>query len=172
MTFSVPFKTLEFGFANYRTYFFSLVFVAGNILLPQLCHLVPQGGLIFLPIYFFTLIAAYKFGLKVGLLTAVLSPVVNSLLFGMPVLAMLPVLLIKSSLLAIIAAWVSKNAHLSLLSVAFVVIAYQFAGGLAELIITVSFSAAVQDFVVGFPGMLIQIFLGWFVLRLLAKYEF
>lgn len=38
----------------------------------------------FLPIYFFTLVAAFRCGWKVGLLTAVLSPVVNCLLFGMP----------------------------------------------------------------------------------------
>lgn len=39
---------------NYRqavTYGAALLFVAGNIALPQLCHLVPQGGLILLPIY-------------------------------------------------------------------------------------------------------------------------
>ncbi len=40
-----------------RTYTLAGLFVIGNILLPQLCHLIPQGGLIFLPIYFFTLIA-------------------------------------------------------------------------------------------------------------------
>ncbi len=60
---------------NYRqtvTYGAALLFVAGNIVLPQLCHLVPQEGLILLPIYFFTLIGAYKYGWQVGLLTAVL----------------------------------------------------------------------------------------------------
>ena len=38
---------------NYRqavTYGAALLFVAGNIAMPQLCHLVPQGGLILLPI--------------------------------------------------------------------------------------------------------------------------
>ena len=62
----------------------------GNISLPQIFHLIPQGGIIWLPIYFFTLVGAYKYGWKVGLLTAVLSPTVNSLLFGMPMLASLP----------------------------------------------------------------------------------
>ena len=48
---------------NYReskTYAAAALFVVGNILLPQLCHLMPQGGLVWLPIYFFTLVAAYK----------------------------------------------------------------------------------------------------------------
>ena len=65
-----------------KTYGIALLFVAGNIILPQLFHLIPQGGITWLPIYFFTLIAAYKYGWKVGLLTAVLSPVANALLFG------------------------------------------------------------------------------------------
>lgn len=67
-----------------KTYGIALLFVAGNIILPQLFHLIPQGGITWLPIYFFTLIAAYKYGWKVGLLTAVLSPVANALFFGMP----------------------------------------------------------------------------------------
>ena len=43
-----------------KTYLAAALFVAGNILLPQLCHLVPQGGIRWLPIYFFTLVGAYK----------------------------------------------------------------------------------------------------------------
>ena len=70
-------RLYSLGWREMRTYMFALLFIAGNIVLPQLCHLFPQGGLILLPIYFFTLIAAYKFGFRVGLLTAVLSPLVN-----------------------------------------------------------------------------------------------
>ena len=76
------FYSLSFG--NIKTYLFAFLFIAGNILLPQLCHLIPAGGPTLLPIYFFTLIAAYKYGFRVGLLTALLSPVINHLLFGMP----------------------------------------------------------------------------------------
>ena len=74
-------KLYSLPFGNVKTYLFALLFVAGNIALPQLCHLVPAGGPTLLPIYFFTLIAAYKYGFKVGLLTALLSPL---LLHAMP----------------------------------------------------------------------------------------
>ena len=95
------------------------------MLLPQLCHLMPDGGKIFLPIYFFTLIASYKFGLKVGILTAVLSPLCNHLLFGMPPAGMLPVLLVKSTLLALVGAIVAdRSQRVSLLHVAAVVVAF------------------------------------------------
>ncbi|MDE6681444.1 MAG: ECF transporter S component, partial [Muribaculaceae bacterium] len=77
-------------FSSVRTYLTAAIFILGNILLPQLFHLVPQGGVTWLPIYFFTLIAAYRYGWRVGLLTAVASPLVNSLIFGMPAVAGLP----------------------------------------------------------------------------------
>lgn len=94
-------KLYSLDYSNVKTYLIAALFIAGNMALPQLFHLIPQGGITWLPIYFFTLIGAYKFGWKVGLLTAVLSPIANSLLFGMPLPAVLPAILLKSVLLAI-----------------------------------------------------------------------
>ncbi len=104
--------TLKFYSLNYsdiKTYLAASLFIVGNILFPQLFHLIPQGGITWLPIYFFTLIGAYKYGWKVGLLTAVLSPVINSLLFGMPMPVALPAILLKSILLAISAGWAAQR---------------------------------------------------------------
>ena len=89
--------------SDVRTYFFVWLFATGNLILPQLCHLIPSGGQMFLPIYFFTLVASYKFGLRVRFAKAILSPVLNAFLFGMPPVAVLPIILIKSVLLALIA---------------------------------------------------------------------
>lgn len=166
------FRAVNLTITNYRTYLFALLFIAGNVLLPQLCHLLPDGGKVWLPIYFFTLIASYKFGIKVGLLTALLSPLFNHILFGMPPAGMLPVLLVKSTLLAVAASWIAlKSRKLSLWHVALVVVAYQLAGGMAEWGISGSLAAALQDFRLGFPGMLLQVLGGWLVLKMLAKYE-
>ena len=60
-------KLYSLDFANVKTYLFAAIFIVGNLLLPQLVHQIPQGGLIYLPIYFFTLIAAYKYGIRVCL---------------------------------------------------------------------------------------------------------
>ena len=166
------FRQLNLSVVNVRTYLFAVLFVGGNMLLPQLCHLMPDGGKIFLPIYFFTLIASYKFGLKVGILTAVLSPLCNHLLFGMAPAGMLPVLLVKSTLLDFVGAIVAdRSQRVSLLHVAAVVVAYQVLGGIAEWLIASDLSAALQDFKIGFPGMLLQVVLGWVILKGLAKYE-
>lgn len=163
-------KLYSLSYSNVKTYMVAALFIAGNIILPQLCHLIPQGGMILLPIYFFTLVAAYKYGWKAGLITAVLSPAVNSLCFGMPALALLPVILVKSSLLAAFAAFAaSRFRKVSLLLLAAVVVAYQLAGGMAEWAITGSLDAALQDFRLGYPGMLLQIAGGYAVLHYMLK---
>ncbi|ULB33204.1 MULTISPECIES: ECF transporter S component [Proteiniphilum] len=163
-------KLYSLRLSNTKTYLFAAVFIAGNLLLPQLAHLVPQGGFIFLPIYFFTLIAAYKYGIHVGLLTAILSPLANSLLFGMPPVAVLPAIMIKSGILAIAAAMAAKHfGKVSLLGILIAVIAYQVIGTGIEWIMTQNFTVAAQDFRIGIPGMIIQLFGGYFVLKALAR---
>ena len=155
----------QFHYNEVKTYFYASLFVLGNVLVPQLCHLIPQGGFIFLPIYFFTLIAAYKYGLSVGLFTAVASPLVNHLLFGMPPLSVLPILLVKSMLLAVFAAYFAKRVgKVTLWSVALSVIGYQLVGMLFEWTFVGSIGVALQDIRLGYPGILIQIFVGYLVL--------
>lgn len=78
-------QALSFG--RLRTYRLAAAFIAANIVMPQLFHLVPGGGVTWLPIYFFTLTGAYLYGWRVGLLTAIASPVINSLLFAMPAIS-------------------------------------------------------------------------------------
>lgn len=169
---STTFQPVSLSLSNYRTYLFSLVFIVGNLVLPQICHLVPDGGKMLLPIYFFTLIASYKFGIRIGLLTALLSPLCNHFLFGMPALNVLPILLVKSSLLAIIAAYIAQySKKVSLIHLAITVVAYQLIGGIIEYFMTSSVPSAMQDFILGYPGMIIQILGGWFVLKTLANYE-
>ncbi|MBQ5689566.1 MAG: ECF transporter S component [Bacteroidales bacterium] len=160
-------RIYNYGLNELKTYLFVFLFVAGNIILPQLCHLIPDGGKMFLPIYFFTLIASYKYGVKVGLMTAVLSPVVNSLFFGMPALALLPAILIKSVVLALAASFVAnKTQKVSIVNLLIVVLAYQCVGTLAEWAMTSSFYVAIQDFRLGIPGMLLQLFGTYFLLKL------
>lgn len=153
-----------------KTYLVAFLFVAGNLILPQICHLVPQGGVRWLPIYFFTMIGAYKYGWRVGLLTAVISPLANSFLFGMPLPVVLPVILLKSVLLAVFAGWTASYfKQFSLFLLAVVVLGYQVLGTLGEWAISGDFNLAVQDFRIGLPGILFQIFGGWFVVRFLMR---
>ena len=163
-------KLYSLNYNNSKTYIAATLFILGNIALPQICHLVPQGGMILLPIYFFTLIGAYKYGWKVGLMTALLSPVLNHLLFGMPAAAVLAPILVKSTILALTAGYVASHSKkVSIALLAGVVLAYQVAGGLFEWAYTSSFAAAVQDFKLGIPGMLLQIVGGYLFIKYLLK---
>lgn len=163
---SVSLHSLEYKEA--RTYWVAALFVVGNIALPQLCHLVRLGGPTLLPIYFFTLVAAYKYGWKVGLLTAVASPLVNSLLFAMPAPAVLPAILVKSLLLAAAAGFTARRfRRVSLLLLVGVVLFYQVVGSAGEWALSGSLTAALQDFRIGIPGMLLQIFGGYLLIKYL-----
>ena len=163
-------KLYSLNYSNVKTYLSALLFIAGNIALPQICHLVPYGGPTLLPIYFFTLIAAYKYGFRVGLLTAILSPVINHLLFAMQSGAALPIILIKSALLAGTSALAARTLKsVSLWAILGVVLSYQIIGTAFEWAFIGNFHAAVQDFRIGIPGMLIQWFGGYALLKAIAK---
>ncbi len=163
-------KLYSLTYHEAKTYLFASLFIAGNIVLPQVCHFVPGGGLTWLPIYFFTLIAAYKYGLRVGLLTALLSPLINSALFGMPAVAMLPVILAKSTLLAGASAYAArKSGKISILALAGAVLSYQLIGTAVEWIAVKDFSVAATHLRIAIPGMLVQVFGGYFVLKAIAR---
>lgn len=153
-----------------RSLLYAALFVVGNLLLPQLCHLIPQGGLMLLPIYFFTLIGAYKYGWQVGLLTALLSPALNSALFGMPAVAVLPGIMVKSALLALAAAYIAhRHQSVSIALLLAVVLAYQVVGSLVESAMLGSLALGFQDFRIGIPGMLLQVIGGYLFIKYLLK---
>ena len=159
-------KLYSLSYKESRTFIFATLFIVGNVALPQLCHLMPHGGLIWLPIYFFTLIGAYKYGWRVGLLTAVASPLVNHLLFGMPAAGVLLPILIKSTLLALAASVVASRFNkVTLPLMALVVLAYQVVGSLIESAMTHSLSIGFQDFTIGLPGMALQVVGGYLFIK-------
>lgn len=163
-------KLETLNYSSLKTYYIAALFVIGNILFPQLCHLVPNGGYILLPIYFFTLVGAYKYGWKAGLLIAILSPVVNSLLFSMPVPAVLPAIIMKSALLAFAAAFAANYfKRVSVMILALVVISYQLVGTLGEWLLVSDFNLAIQDFRMAIPGMLLQVFGGYVAIKLISQ---
>ena len=156
MTVSEDVKAMTF--LNYRTYLWSLLFVAGNVLLPQLCHGIPDGGKIFMPLMFFSLIAAARFGLCCGMLTAVLSPLAGWALSGMPAGTMLAAVVLKSLLIVgAVGVWRLRGYSFSLLNTVFLVVGYQLAGFLIEGALFWGYAAAWNDLLLSWPGALVQI---------------
>lgn len=163
-------KLYSLPYNDAKTYLTALLFIAGNVMFPQLLHLIPQGGVMWLPIYFFTLIGAYKYGWKTGLLTAIASPLVNSWLFGMPAPAVVPAILLKSVILALAAGLVAHRFQkISLPLLLAVVLTYQILGTLGEWAMSGSLLYTIQDFRLGIPGMLLQILGGYAIIRYLIR---
>lgn len=159
-----------YSYREAKTYLVAALFVLGNIALPQLFHLVPKGGMIWLPIYFFTLVGAYKYGWRVGLLTAIASPLVNSALFSMPQPAVIPAILIKSVLLTIAAGYAAnKFRKVSITLLIGVVAFYQIIGSLAEWALTGSAAAALQDVRLALPGITLQVLGGYLFIKYVLR---
>ena len=161
-------RLYSFNYSELRTYLWSMLFVACNILLPQVFHLVPQGGIVFAPLSLVILAGSYKLGWKTGLLAAVASPLVNHLLTGMPAWDMLPLMTLKLAALALIAGLAAQHfKRVSLPLIVGVVLVAELLGALAELLLTGGIASTIQDFSVGYPGLLLQVAGTWLVCKYL-----
>lgn len=161
-------RLYSFNYNELRTYLWSMVFVACNILLPQVFHLVPQGGIVFAPLSFVILAGSYKLGWKTGLLAAVASPMVNHLLTGMPAWDVLPLMTLKLVALALLAGLAAQHfKRASLPLIVGVVLFAELLGALAELLLTGGIASTVQDFSIGYPGLLLQVAGTWLVCKYL-----
>ena len=159
-------KLYALNYSEVKTYLWTTVFVICNMVLPQLFHLIPQGGIIFAPLSFVILAGAYKFGWKTGLLAAVLSPLVNHFAFGLPQWGVLQVMTLKLAVLAIVAGLCARHFKtVSLPLIIGVVLVSEVIGGLGEWILTGGIAATVSDFTIGWPGLLLQVFGTWLILK-------
>lgn len=72
--------------------------LALGILLPMAFHGIPNAGQVFLPMHIPALIAGFMLGPLWGLFVGAMSPLLSSLLTGMPVLAMMPGMVLEIGL--------------------------------------------------------------------------
>ena len=151
-----------------KTYLWAAIFIVCNLALPQVFHLIPQGGIIFSPLSLVIMAGAYKFGWKAGLLAAILSPSVNHLVTGMPAWGVLPVMTMKLAVLALVAGLTAQHFKTATLPLLIgVVLVCKAIEALGELALTGGIAATVADFTIGWPGILMQILGTWFVIKYL-----
>lgn len=144
----------------------AVMFIAANIGLPHLFHLFPGGGVMFLPIYFFTAFAAVSYGKGMGVLTAMMSPLVGYLLFGAPKAVMLPDMMLKGVMLAVMVTLFlarTKGLLMRMTVIPLAVVVAWSVSGLMELTYS-DYSIAFQDFFTGIPGMALMTLAGWMAL--------
>lgn len=153
-----------------KTYMWATIFVACNLVLPQVFHLIPQGGIIFAPLSLVILVGAYKFGWKTGLLAALASPLVNHLITGQPATAVMPVMTLKLVVLALVAGLAAQRFKTIGLPILIgVVLISEAIGCLGELVLTGGIAATIVDFTIGWPGLFLQIVGGYLIIRYLLK---
>lgn len=153
-----------------KTYMWAVIFVVCNLVLPQLFHLIPQGGIIFSPLSLVILAGAYKFGWKTGLLAALLSPTVNHLITGMPAMEVLPVMTMKLAVLALVAGLTALRFKIvSLPLLVGVVLVTKTIECISEFVLTGGIAATIADFTIGWPGLLLQIIGTWLILKYIHK---
>lgn len=153
-----------------RLYAAVAAMVAGNLLLPFAFHQFPGGGLMFLPIYFFTLVAGWRYGARAAVATALLSPMANHFLTGMPPTAMLQEIVLQSALLGALAAIIAgRSARPTLAKLALLVLAHQVLVLLPTLVHT-GWQPCLAALTFRSPGLLLQILGGFAVLRLMGRY--
>ena len=146
------------AFNETRTYLWSAVFILCNLVLPQLCHLIPQGGVMLAPLSLVIMVGAYKFGWKPALIAAALSPLVNHYATGMPAWGILQMMTVKLIILALVAGLAAQYYRKATLPILVgVVLTAELLGGLGELALTGGIAATIADFAIGWPGLILQV---------------
>lgn len=159
-------KLYALNYDEVKTYLWAALFVVCNLVLPQVFHLIPQGGIIFAPLSFVILAGAYKFGWKTGLLAAVASPLVNHLLTGQPAWGVLEVMTLKLVVLALLAGLAAQYFRkVSIPILVGVVLVSLLIGALGELILTGGIAATAADVTIGWPGLLLQVIGTWLIIK-------
>ena len=159
-------KLYAFNYSEVKTYLWAAVFVACNLVLPQVFHLIPQGGVMFAPLSLVILAGSYKLGWNTGLLAALLSPLVNHLVTGMPAMATLPMMTVKLAILAVAAGLAAQHfKDVTLPILAGVVIVSLALGALVELVFTGGIASVIADVTIGWPGLLLQIIGTWLIVK-------
>ena len=161
---------LPLGLGDLRLYLVTSAMVLGNLLLPYAVHRIPDGGRMLLPIFFFTLIAGWRFGVAAGLLTGLLSPLANHLLSGMPPLPAPPSILVQSALLGLLAATFAAGGRKPSLRILTLVVLLHQALILTPLWLSTGPGPALAALELRLPGLLLQVLGGFALLWFLGRH--
>jgi len=110
----IPFRALEFRDA--RLYIFSVAFISLDVVVPWLTHHFGgvQAGSMFLPMFFFILLAGLLGGWRAGLLVGLFTPLISFGVSGMPLLPILPQITIECVSYGLIAGLLRGKFHVGI----------------------------------------------------------
>jgi len=163
------------------------VFIAIGILLPLLLHFIPNGGKIFLPMHLPAMAAAFFLPPGYAFAIGVLTPLLSSLITGMPAMAPIPIAIIMAFEIASYALVISllrkivyknrKSFFAPLIAVIPAMVVGRIAAGLILFVIVKFFQIPGPNpitfvwgtIITGVPGVLIQMALIPMLYRILVK---
>ena len=163
-------------FSDVILYFWTAVLVIANSLSIYLFHQINISGIvlgkILLPVYFFTLIAGGRFGWKCGLIVGILTPLVSNITSGMPIVPILYFVLFKSAALGVLSGLIiHRVAKCSYGIMLKTIIVYQVLGMGFIALFTNSSALIFIDVIKGWPGLIIQLLFGTYLIKRLQGYE-
>ncbi len=146
------------------------VCIAIAVLLPMVFHTVPNGGSIFLPMHIPVLFCGLACGWQYGLLCGAISPILSSLITGMPPAAKLPSMVVELAVYGLAASFMMLLLKVNIktlklyLSLVIAMLAGRLASGIVGALIFARGTFAVSawltaSFVTGLPGIAIQLVL-------------
>ena len=156
-----------------KTALTTIIAAAAAVILPQIFHLVGMlsgtnalPGASFLPMHLPVFAAGLLGGPICGLAAGAVSPVLSSLISGMPVAAIVPLMTVELAGYGLVSGLLSKTKLPTLLNVLIAQIAgraIKIAGAVAAVHIfgnyAVTAASVVDSTIVGLPGILLQILL-------------
>lgn len=155
------------------------LFIAFGVILPMIFHQFNMGGPAFLPMHIPVLIAGLFLGGTEGLMVGFITPIISSVLTGMPpAFPMLPIMMFELATYGFLAGTFAHKMKLNIyISLILSMIGGRIAAGIVVLVLAqfFGFQGAPIPFVqaaviTGLPGILIQLVFVPIVVKLLNKH--
>jgi len=161
-------------FSDLRLYTYVSLFVALDVSVPWICHIIhPLAGSMFLPMFFFVLLAGILFGWRAGILVGLLTPLISYGISGMPLPQVLPRIITEAAFYGLAAGILRGHFKFGVLTSIIGAIAVGRLAALAELTLILGGSHSVilawQTVKLGWPGIALQLLLLPLILLLLEK---
>jgi len=161
-------------FSDFRLYVYVSLFVALDVSVPWICHIIhPLAGPMFLPVFFFVLLAGILFGWRAGILVGLLTPLISYGIAGMPSLQALPGIITEATFYGLAAGILHGHFKFGVLTSIVGAIAIGRLAALAELTLILGGSHAVilawQTAKLGWPGIALQLIFLPLIILLLEK---
>jgi len=136
-----------------------MMVLAAGITIPILCHMAHLRGDIFLPIFTAILVAGYQMDFKRLLTLAIVTPITNMMLTGMPISVPIPMLQVLTLELVVFALSLKLGARLPiwLNGALSLTMARISSAGLIFIFNSWTFPLWKSHFILGIPGMILNI---------------